>query len=445
MSCGYSVTRTLSVGTTVATVESIAVPADTMTANLNVNSNDVSVFIQNTNQSPKNWNLAFLPSGDLLEFVYYFEPVLVPQKELTYGLPDGCLFPAFKTYYQTLQGASPSFPLEGVVDATETIYRYYLEETYGIKKCRSDASIVITDFVSAQGTPTPTRPTVQTRIQSNIYLTHKVSATDPNIAEPYSKLIQYEITQNQTLLSRFEVSEITQVYVVTGQRQLENSFVTQTTEVPVLVLYDPPGGDSYASIQRGTVLNFATTDFAQAETGFSAESEWGFGFQSTFPVTTELLFGQKASAGVDTGMSYTSGKGYSIELAQTIQTSDNPGMAGKPSDVIVGFSFLIEYGETLELKISSDNCQVFDEQTFTWTNNGPIADTAFFHSVWNIEKIQIPKLEQIIADSESDGDTETADEARIVLSNWQQILEDKENREIMMLEAKDNYGAGGKS
>ena len=122
--------------------------------------------------------------------------------------------------------------------------------------------------------------------------------------------------------------------------------VTLTDATPLIVLYDPPGGMSFAELSKGTTITSSFT--------FETKDGWGGGLESETSAGAGLKGSTCAGLGVmkcfesekldarvklKTDNSQMNNEGnsyefeYSFELSETISTSQYPGLAGNSSDV----------------------------------------------------------------------------------------------------------------
>jgi len=108
-------------------------------------------------------------------------------------------------------------------------------------------------------------------------LKHKFKASFPNIASPYTKSLTIAAEANG------EENSVSTSAVVLGQRPRQVNFTSTSPSIPLMILRDPPGDGSNATIEKGsTVCN-----------------GWGVGAS----LSTKLSTGIKMSLGTETVVS----------------------------------------------------------------------------------------------------------------------------------------------
>jgi hypothetical protein len=89
-------------------------------------------------------------------------------------------------------------------------------------------------------------------------LTHRFAAGEPNLVPPHLKTLTIQATAN-------EQSTVQAVQaVVLGKRAREVNFSSTMPEIPLMILRDPPGDASSASIEKGTT---SCTSWSISNTG----------------------------------------------------------------------------------------------------------------------------------------------------------------------------------
>ena len=147
--------------------------------------------------------------------------------------------------------------------------------------------------------------------------------------------------------------------MVEGVKTQAPSFITKSPEMPMLVLHDPPGDNSYSYVQEGkSYKSFNTFEMlvggeagayanlligAKVLTPFSSN---GFGTQINF----------SAVAGRDNFN--RNGVETTITFNETFSTSDMENLTGNDGDVYIGASFNQEYALGDELTFNPTTCQV---------------------------------------------------------------------------------------
>lgn len=148
--------------------------------------------------------------------------------------------------------------------------------------------------------------------------------------------------------------------VLGGASDGPQTFVTSAPDVPDIILRDPPGSNSFASIEAGQSMSFNTSNsFTDAE-GVSQTVDIEFGSilsvaggVTPMPVTTATIEdGLTLSASVN----YTSTNGNSVTKTytfnQTISTSDDPDWVGADADLYIGNSINYFYSSFNKLQVN---------------------------------------------------------------------------------------------
>ncbi len=191
-----------------------------------------------------------------------------------------------------------------------------------------------------------------------------------------------------------------------------NNFVTTGPNQIDMILRDPPGSESFASIEQGVSYSSAsevsvtntqgTAIERELQLGATIETSIGLGAE----VTTEVEVSNTTTAGFDVTTSFNSNSeiANSIEFTEIISTSDAPEFVGAQGDLFVGRSTNIVYGLSsfIEL-IPDDQCTDCLETSVDGFRIGtdvglrlnPEFSTGFVFSQFFIQDVLIPDLEQL--------------------------------------------------
>ena len=196
--------------------------------------------------------------------------------------------------------------------------------------------------------------------------------------------------------------------LVEGYRERQSTFVSATTEeFPLMILHDPPGGGSYAFLDKGsTVCNRITNTVATDISGHN-ETRLFFGFKTTFIVDPGGFGGSvSTAAGGNVGFSITSGaeintlqEGFPnreicINTDQALSTSSDPGWAGE--DLFVGSALNLIFAIADVLHIDQ-SCELDLSQSLAADFNTakPFAST-YVYGASHIQYSLIPELENLL-------------------------------------------------
>lgn len=193
--------------------------------------------------------------------------------------------------------------------------------------------------------------------ENNTIYEYSFNAGLPNItlADSFAQNISIQyVIEGSNPLSISNASDFKNTGIVKGGRpSAGKTFVTSAPEVPEVILRDPPGTNSFATIEKGTSIKMKTSS-ASADTGFT-----NFGlFTSIGP---DVTFSQGVIfASVDTQIDVvadfdlnfsrstenTSSNETEITYTfnQSISTSDDPSFVGADGDLFIGNAKNIYYG-----------------------------------------------------------------------------------------------------
>lgn len=138
------------------------------------------------------------------------------------------------------------------------------------------------------------------------------------------------------------------------------TFVTAGTEIPDIILRDPPGSSSSATIEKGSSFSFSKENTTSSSNGSDLNTTVSLGFEMSFGgglagpvIKTENT--NDVTSGVSTQKSSTNGKSVSTtyNFNQTISTSDEPDWVGGDADLYIGASANQFYGTYDELLTST--------------------------------------------------------------------------------------------
>ena len=188
--------------------------------------------------------------------------------------------------------------------------------------------------------------------------------------------------------------------IVTGCEPIAGTnFVTNGPLVPLVVLRDPPGSNSYAYMETGTTLSYSFVDKSVFNGNFSAstniklgpkiETAVGFGFMAL----TEMESVNKLKIGLEGEYSTFSGTTGTKTLTtkERIQTSASPEFVGSNADVYIGTSTNLYYCQSRDLNIQKIGLAVDTVSTASISG-----DTEFRFSQNEIVTAQLPKWKQLL-------------------------------------------------
>ncbi|MCT4603529.1 MAG: T9SS type A sorting domain-containing protein [Marinifilum sp.] len=227
----------------------------------------------------------------------------------------------------------------------------------------------------------------------------------PNFVGDYSRNLQLTASH----LSR-SFSANGKAYVL-GAEKLTSDFTLLNPDVGI-VLHDPPGDSSTATISKGATFSHSYS----FEKGTNFELDMGVSLGTAQEIEHEtLVLTAPAGIGGATGISIKlakvsssvgignsssvehrkiGGNGYSLSLTQDISTSDDQNLVGEDADIFIGMSNVLTFGKGRKLTI--ENCM---PKLITNTNVVKAdAKTPFFFTKRHIETKTIPDIQRLLLD-----------------------------------------------
>ncbi|HEX9659442.1 MAG TPA: LamG domain-containing protein, partial [Rhodothermales bacterium] len=247
--------------------------------------------------------------------------------------------------------------------------------------------------------------------------------------------------------------------LVEGFRERASTFVSAaTSEFPLLVLHDPPGGESSSFIERGTsfcssvesvrmVSGGAGPDIDVA-VGFKLRGGFsGFGshFTSEFGagvlLATRTIIGAGAGDMWDENEDGIANDNFEICMSTTenLATSTDPGWAGEDIHMGVALNLIFALADVLEFDDSA--CEInLSETLATDLDMAKPFETTYVYGESHISGSLIPELENLIELAGGDATVEgelNGDQAVIrldeTLQNWTKQLEDNDKFKVEAL------------
>ena len=191
---------------------------------------------------------------------------------------------------------------------------------------------------------------------------YRFTAGFPNIASPYQKTL--------TILAKADGLENTfsTQAVVLGKRPRLVNFTSTSPQLPMMILRDPPGDGSSASIEKGsTVCTGWSLDV-------SASVKASIGLALDLGTKQQIISGTPAvgkitetgvdnsleiGASVKTGLTVNKSAEVCMTATEKISTSGDGVIFGEDADVFVGGALNLLFGITDDLRWDTANCSFF--------------------------------------------------------------------------------------
>mmetsp|Transcript_46489 Transcript_46489/g.140840 ORF Transcript_46489/g.140840 Transcript_46489/m.140840 type:complete len:2055 (-) Transcript_46489:76-6240(-) len=203
--------------------------------------------------------------------------------------------------------------------------------------------------------------------------------------------------------------------LVTGQKKMGDSFsVTLSKGNPRTIIYDPPGGGSFAQLIEGSKL----------QSSFTMSVGWGFGMDSEIEILAgvnekvdacaggivgsicktmlelKIEAGAAVEAAVVDGWEESIDFTYSLDVENAVATSASEHLPGFYSDVLVLSALTVTFSRTRKLEVDATKCTA-DPTSIEDAIN--IYDTAVYRpalegfavkSFYDIELVEIPSVQK---------------------------------------------------
>jgi hypothetical protein len=285
----------------------------------------------------------------------------------------------------------------------------------------------------------------------------------PSITPPFTRTInlKYLINDVECTVTGYEKVGI----ILGGISDDIPAFVTEAPDMPDIILRDPPGSNSFASIEKGESISFTTeSSFADTEGVTSdltlmAGIKFEIGGGLAGPVI-ESIITQNLSSGIGVSHSSTDGKSLTktYTFNQTISTSDDPANVGSMADLYIGNSVNQSYGSFHVVKASTTKPAAGEYSTFTYGNNQELyiskqkafyfvekpSTTFFIYSQRHILEVLIPEYELFIVNI-NNGNATPGEKGVLTIPQyeesirlWRKLILDNEKNKYL---AKNNIAA----
>ncbi len=255
----------------------------------------------------------------------------------------------------------------------------------------------------------------------------------PNITGNYEKFLQ--VTANVNGSQATSVERV----VVLGERSRESTFTTASPAMPLIILRDPPGDGSSATLAEGSTycqswsnasffnssLNTSTTiDMAPKVITYAGSPVGGIIMETD--VIAELDF----SASARYGFSNSESAEVCVTNDIVYSTSTGDVVLGDDADLYVGAAVNFEFSSTDVLGFDPDSCEfTLGSNLRVWPEG---FGTKYVYSQYQIIKDVIPDLEFI-------GDTASADSWRRIIEYNKRLKEQAVFKENISFDALTNY------
>ena len=232
------------------------------------------------------------------------------------------------------------------------------------------------------------------------------------------------------------------IIVVTGIAidTTAKTFLTVTPQVPLLVLHDPPGDESFStyskSVSSEQAISFQTE--STLSTGGWIDVKLGLDvILGVFLEEEDKFWGDiKASVDITNTMNNTHESVIETTSTNEFSTSEDPGYVGPDDDVFYGAAMNMKYSEGIEVDWDSVNCAFSRKPVLVFAPEG--IKTSFIYTLAEIRDQQIPKL-QLAAQLKPDSASFFNNQIKV----WQQLLDNNDqNKQKAAIDSNLTFASG---
>jgi hypothetical protein len=190
-------------------------------------------------------------------------------------------------------------------------------------------------------------------------LTYGFKGGVPSVTPPFeiNSSLKYRLNEVDYPVENFNNTGI----ILGGASDGSQTFVTEAPDVPAIILRDPPGSNSFATIEKGESISFTSEASLAHQEGFTENVNVNSGIKfvisggivPTPETESEVVNGVE----VGVGLNNTSSDGKTVTSTYTfnkaISTSDATDYVGSDGDLYIGNSKNIFYGSFDNVEVSS--------------------------------------------------------------------------------------------
>ena len=325
-------------------------------------------------------------------------------------------------------------------------------ENHGTSCQVSDGFLIIyNDAVQGRGTQRAEVDTLLPLAKGG-FPNYTFLANNPNVSAPYQRSIRIEYhTEDAGYQTEVSIPLIVEgTALVDGNDVVVNPSENGNVKLPLFVLRDPPGDNSYSYISKGTTFS-QELEIQRSETGTG-----GIDFENK-----SLISGVGLKLAVSYNFGRERSRSYGLNLTTTITEELATGsddltlnkeatdfLVGGGADVIVGAGLASQSGLSWKIKVEpSDGCKVQKLSTFA-TGIGNVK-TTWVYTVDHIRGLiteyeaQLKQIEAGTLSIEGKTREEALSDVNTYIANWKEVLRFHENETLPHYSLCDalNYNA----
>ncbi len=321
----------------------------------------------------------------------------------------------------------------------------YVKETHGTSNCDVSNGFLIVKNAAA----TNDRDTLNFDPNTGLFEPYQFVVGEPMNVSPYTKPF---IVEYHSFSDGF-IGELINRVVVTGEVAQDGSDVIvqakdgQDFKVPLMVLRDPPGDQSYSYIEKGTSIS-TTLSISDNHNGYVGVGKRGqtklFGIGAGFDLSSQS--GGGSGSGESYNFTVTTNERIETPSSNGVINADNTNfLLGSNADVIVGAGLALKYGINERIEVDNATCSI--TKTSIIAVSPDQINTTWIYTVDQIKKL-ITDFRRDSANVDLgtysiEGKTpqQTKSFLGVQIKNWESVLRYhfKDNLPFVALCNKSNY------
>ncbi|MFH6951052.1 LamG-like jellyroll fold domain-containing protein [Flavobacterium sp. FlaQc-51] len=309
-------------------------------------------------------------------------------------------------------------------------------------------------------------------------LTYAFKGGVPSITPPFEikNSLKYRLNEVDYPVENFNDTGI----ILGGASDGSQTFVTEAPDVPAIILRDPPGSNSFATIEKGESISFTSEASLAHQEGFTqnVSVHAGLHFEVSGGIVPTPVVEATATnnADVGVGLNNTSNDGKSVTstftFSKAISTSDATDYVGTDGDLYIGNSKNMFYGTfdnieaSKKIPVKTVNGVTVELGANEYINLGTAIDpiyvskqkalilndqnspTFFVYSQKHILSTLIPEYEQFITanlngpNPGSEENKRKRDQYTEKIRLWRKIILENEKNKYIAKNSPETYKAG---
>lgn len=302
-----------------------------------------------------------------------------------------------------------------------------VRETHGTKTCNVDNGFIVVRNNASEVTEDTIR-LIEGRRAFELF-TFKVGA--PIVVEPYTKdlIFEYHTESDGFLCEKINACAIDGVAQQQGTDIIIDKRDGQDFQIPLMVLRDPPGDESYSYIEKGTTFKrtLKMSDKNSGYGGIRGENKFNI-LGNGLSFETEIKSAGGSGRSAEFELSVTTKQRVQTPAANSVINADNTNfLLGSDGDVIVGTGVAMAYGIGERIAIDNNTCQITKTSIVTLAPEK--VNTTWVYTVDHIKKlIKDYKNDSINLESnlyQIAGQTkeQTRQDLHTRILNWESVLQ----------------------